>query len=405
VPTGKVIAPSALDRDERRVFDLVARRFLGAFHPDAEFAVTEVVVRVGTPEAAGQARPPGRAAKPEAEDESYIDELPSPPDRFLARGRVRLVAGWQEVAGLGDDPGAAAEAPGGGARRDPRRGEGEAPESAALARLPVLVEGQRLDGQPEIVARQTRPPPRHTEATLLAAMETAGRSIEDDELRAAMKDVGLGTPATRAATIETLLKRAFIEREGKQLRPTDTGTALLRALPVGSLASPELTGTWEARLARIARGEESRAAFMRDIVAYVSDVVGAIRGGPAAAAASRGATASPGPRPTPSRERGAPTPPATVAKAAATACPRCKQGALVAGNRGWGCSRWRDGCAFVVWFEVAGKRLTDAQLRDLLTRGKTRPGKWQIEGVVRGGRLVLDLSAPRERGAARFEPG
>ena len=108
-------------------------------------------------------------------------------------------------------------------------------------------------------------------------MESAGRDISDAALRAAMRDSGLGTPATRAATIETLIRRTFVAREGKNLVPTDLGIGLIEALPEKSLASPELTGTWEARLSRVARGEETRAAFMADISRYVSDVVAAIR--------------------------------------------------------------------------------------------------------------------------------
>ena len=125
-----------------------------------------------------------------------------------------------------------------------------------------MSKGQRLDGRFEALPRQTRPPPRHTEATLLGAMESAGREMEDEELRAAMKDTGLGTPATRASTIETLVKRGFIAREGKQVVPTAVGIDLIERLPVATLASPELTGAWEARLVRIARGDETRAAFM-----------------------------------------------------------------------------------------------------------------------------------------------
>src|SRR5258708_2060810 len=116
-------------------------------------------------------------------------------------------------------------------------------------------------------------------------MESAGREIEDEALRAAMKDTGLGTPATRAATIETLLKRKFIAREGKLLVATPAGVELIDRLPVPTLASPELTGAWEARLARISRGQEARAAFMADIVRYVREMTDAIRGaGPAGAA-------------------------------------------------------------------------------------------------------------------------
>ena len=126
-------------------------------------------------------------------------------------------------------------------------------------------------------------------------MESAGRDISDEELRAAMRDSGLGTPATRAATIETLIRRTFVARDGKNLVPTEMGIGLIDALPVKSLASPELTGSWEARLARMARGEETRAAFMADISRYVSDVVTAIRGGAGVVRAS-GATAPRGAR-------------------------------------------------------------------------------------------------------------
>jgi DNA topoisomerase-3 len=343
----------------------VARRFLGAFHPDAEFALTDVVIRVGASDTEPRAAAEPRDADAGA-DETLLTALPPPPDRYRARGRVRLVAGWQDVAQIGSSgqPGQVADGDGG-------------------PTLPPLVEGQRLDGKLEVLTKQTRPPPRHTEATLLGAMESAGRDISDDELRAAMRDSGLGTPATRAATIETLIRRTFVAREGKNLVPTDMGIGLIDALPEKSLASPELTGTWEARLARVARGEETRAAFMADISRYVSDVVTAIRGG-------AGIVRAPAAKPTR-------TPTSLI-------CPRCRQGTVVAGNRGWGCTRWREGCAFVIWFEIAGRRITDAELADLVSKGKTRKRKWRSgEGAEIGGRLVLDLSATRDAGAARLD--
>ena len=262
-------------------------------------------------------------------------------------------------------------------------------------------------------------------------MESAGRDISDDELRAAMRDSGLGTPATRAATIETLIRRTFVARDGKNLVPTEMGIGLIDALPEKSLASPELTGSWEARLARMARGEETRAAFMADISRYVSDVVTAIRGGAGVVRATGATATAPRPRsvasvasatqPKPPRAgaaaRAPAAPGARAARAGSTAggtpvaatltCPRCKQGPLVAGNRGWGCARWREGCAFVIWFEIAGRRITDAELTDLVSKGKTRKRKWRSgEGTEIGGRLVLDLSATRDAGAARLDaPG
>jgi DNA topoisomerase-3 len=328
-----------------------------------------------------------------APDEALVTTLPPPPDRYFARGRVRLIAGWQAVAQLG-------EGRGGDGDRD-RKPDGEGDTGPTL---PPLEEGQRLDGKLEVLTKQTRPPPRHTEATLLGAMESAGRDIADDDLRAAMRDSGLGTPATRAATIETLIRRTFVKREAKNLVATEMGIGLIDALPVKSLASPELTGTWEARLSRVARGEETRAAFMADISRYVGDVVTAIRGG-AGIVKARAPEAAATTTEKPAKAARA-TKTAAASVVATLGCPRCRQGKLVAGNRGWGCSRWREGCTFVIWFLAAGRRLSDAELGELVTKGKTRRRKWKAgDGAEIDGRLVLDLSAPRDAGAARLETG
>jgi DNA topoisomerase-3 len=396
IPTGRSVGPGSLSRDELRIFDLVVRRFLGVFYPDAEFAQTEVVVRVGPDQPAPLAPPP---AGSEGEPTS-IAAVPSQPDRYLARGKVRLVAGWQEVAGFGDDD------EGGKSGKKGRRKEDDEDEGAGA--LPTLAEGERLTGAFNTVAKKTKPPARHTEATLLSAMENAGKLVDDEKLRAAMRDSGLGTPATRAAIIETLLKREFVGREGKHLVPTAMGMGLVAALPVQSLASPELTGNWEARLARIARGQDSRPAFMSDIVGYVKEVVEAVRKAapmaelpPAAApvvaarvkraprkskagAAADAELASPkAPRTTPKSAAASPAaaPARPAASAAATSragegvgdivCPACSQGTLITGKRGWGCSRWRDGCKFVVWFEEEGRLRTEAELRTLVKSART----------------------------------
>lgn len=434
IPTGKAARLDTLPEDERRIFDLVARRFLGAFFPDAEFALTDVVIRVGGGPPAAEGTPrhaePSPTAESAAIDETTLSALPPPPDRFHARGRVRLVAGWQEVAQLGDKVGSEASGEGGGgtSAARPARKTGADPDSESEPTLPPLTEGQRLDGAFESMARQTKPPPRHTEATLLGAMEYAGRDIADEALRAAMRDTGLGTPATRAATIETLVKRDFVMRQGKQIVATPTGIALIEGLPVASLASPELTGAWEARLARVARGQEARTAFMSDIVRYVGDVVNAIRGGtPPAPAAGRAAnTGHKADQKTDQRTgrkagqktdqarpaaQGINTSSAKVDSPPAPApdlvCPRCKQAPLVTGKRGWGCARWREGCSFVIWFETAGRRLSDAQLRELIGKGKTRKALWSPTGDQKErlpGRLVLDAAAGPPVGSARFEP-
>jgi DNA topoisomerase-3 len=419
VPTGKSAKLDALERNERRIFDLVVRRFLGAFYPDAEFAQTEVVVRVGpgVPGMALAKQPPeaqsGKSGVASTEDVPLVTAAPPPPDRFQARGRVRLVAGWQEVAGFGGEDADDKS----GAKTGEKKGkkkEGDEEESAVL---PPLAQGQRLDGSFETLAKKTKPPARHSEATLLSAMENAGKTIarpeaasagrsssrdgiedlrgssdalDDDELRAAMKDSGLGTPATRAATIETLLKRGFVAREGKHLIATPVGMALIDGLPVPSLASPELTGTWEARLARMARGEDRRDTFMADIGRYVHEVVDAIRAAapmravplPAASAGKgkkwgRGRGAGRGRKPVTAHPAATDaTGPAAKNDAGAAPrdsvgdllCPRCRSGHLMTGKRGWGCSRWREGCDFVVWFEESGVRRSEADLRDLLSK-------------------------------------
>jgi Topoisomerase IA len=418
VPTGKAAKLDALERNERRVFDLVVRRFLGAFYPDAEFAQTEVVVRVGQGiESAvpGTDKREARSIAASGEEVPLVTAAPPPPDRFLARGRVRLVAGWQEVAGFGGEDAEDRS----GAKTGEKKGKKKEGDEDEPAVLPALAEGQRLQGSFETLAKKTKPPARHSEATLLSAMENAGKTIarpeassagpgssrdgmedlrgfsdalDDEELRAAMKDSGLGTPATRAATIETLLKRGFVAREGKHLVATPVGMALIEGLPAPSLASPELTGTWEARLARMARGEDKRETFMADIGRYVHEVVEAIRAAapmravplPAASAGkgkqwARGRGAGRSRKSEPAKAR----PSATQARAAAPAreavspprdevgdiiCPRCRTGHLMTGKRGWGCSRWRDGCDFVLWFEENGVRRSQADLRALVSK-------------------------------------
>jgi DNA topoisomerase-3 len=382
IPTGKPVDLKSLGRDEQRIFDLVVRRFLGVFYPDAEFAQTEVVIRVGEGATGKGQTLPG-------EEATTITSLPALPDRYLARGRVRLVAGWQEVAGFGDD---ADEKVG---KKSKKKDDDE--DESATPSLPPLAEGERLAGTFATSAKKTKPPSRHTEATLLSAMENAGKLVDDEEMRAAMKDSGLGTPATRASIIETLLKRNFVTREAKNLVPTPMGMALIDALPIQSLASPELTGNWEARLARVARGQEARAVFMGDINRYVQDVVNAIRGA-APMAHVQNVPNAPMPVVTPARkpagtsvrarsqhrksDKSAAAPGAAkpiegdsrlAASSAELLCPACQQGHLVTGKRGWGCSRWREGCGFVVWFEEDGRKRGESDLRAIVHAAK--PGR------------------------------
>jgi DNA topoisomerase-3 len=412
IPTSKT--PAALDRDHQRIHDLIVRRFLGAFFPDAEFALTSLTVLVGP-----DAPPPPLPDPPPARD-AFLEALPPAPDRLFARGKVLLSPGWREVAGFDES--------------DEDRGKND--DDEASQRLPPLARGQRLAGAFSHAQKRTRPPPRYTEATLLSAMEFAGREIEDDALRQALKERGLGTPATRASTIETLLRRGYLERQQKNLIPTALGASLIDLLPVRSLASPELTGEWEARLVRMARGEEPRQRFMNDIARYIREIVDQVRTSPPGPLPiSRGEGDIPGrsgekrsggvgrrrersskktsppplyqppplPRVPPSpreTERGpggeAPSPRKTERGPAGEAlhCPHCMDGRIIPGKRAWGCSRWKEGCRLVIPYEFAEKKLTERQLHELITKGQTgRRATWKQNGQERKGKLLLDLQS------------
>jgi DNA topoisomerase III len=295
--------------DERRVFDLVARRFLAVFHPPARYARTTVV--------------------------TLVEE-----ERFRTRGKVTLEAGWRGVYGLEAD-----------ADKQARQDEEAENESAEL---PALQQGQGVKcTAAEVEAKETKPPPRYTEATLLSAMETAGKLVDDEELREAMKERGLGTPATRAETIETLIRREYIERVAKDLQPTPKGLQVITMLEEHPLTSPELTGDWEKRLADIEHGGDDRKAFIDDIADFTRATVEKI------AALDKEKLR-------PERVELGP-------------CPRCgaETGEIIKENsKAYGCTSWKSreepGCGFVIWKRVAGRTLTPEIARQLLEEGKTK---------------------------------
>jgi DNA topoisomerase-3 len=424
---------AALSGDQRKLHDLVVRRFLGVFFPDAEFAQTTVTVRV---EAEGAAL----GVELVADSDGRLPGLPAPPDRYVAQGKQRLVAGWQEVAGFdGDSDG----------KRKPSGDDADGSDDDEALRnqpLPRLRSGERLRGSFSVLAKQTRPPPRFSDASLLSAMESAGKQLSDEALRRAMKDSGLGTPATRAAVIETLISRRYVERRGKQLWPTALGIDLIDKLPEASLASAELTGQWEARLNRMARGEDSAQDFMASIVAYVEQLIGKVRSAPvpAAIAVSPGLAAaqasgdsSTGQRRTsqrrarPSRasssamkERGVGLPSASrtsvnrtsasrIAKPKgerkqqerpspgtqvepALVCPRCQSASLIWGKSAWGCSDYRV-CRLVIPFVLDGNALTVKNLASLVSARKVQ--------LQRQGKRVTIRLAPSEEPAAQLDKG
>lgn len=229
LPTDRTPRPERLSVDEKRIYDLVARRLLAALSPDALFDVARLVVEV--PARPGSPLPKGVVS----------------PLCFRAKGRVCAQRGWQAI-----DP----------------------PRKHTDSELPAVKKAERAPVQgAETTKGRTRPPARHTDASILQAMETAGRKLDDAELKRAMRSSGLGTPATRAAILQTLLQRGYIDRNGRHLVATERGCSLVDAVPVPALKSAALTGRWEARLARVAEGQESRHSFMEAVTAELQETI------------------------------------------------------------------------------------------------------------------------------------
>jgi DNA topoisomerase-3 len=289
-----------MNEDDKRVYDLVVRRFLAIFHPDAVFENTRVETTVA----------------------SHV---------FRTRGKLMLVPGWRGVYGE------TADVDGAGARSDDDEGREQ--------QLPRLERGESVSVR-EVASeeKETKPPRRYTEGSLLAAMETAGKLVEEEELREAMKDSGIGTPATRAAIIERLIQVGYVERDARALVVTEKGLNVIRLLGEHPLTSPGLTGDWEHRLAKIETSMDSREAFMKDIVKFTSDTVGELD----------------------SKLKDVRIPRANLGP-----CPVCGRD-IVENRKGYSCwSREDPGCGFVIWKAKAGKQLPIAVARELIKTGRT----------------------------------
>jgi DNA topoisomerase-3 len=289
--------------DDWRIYDLVVRRFLAAFHPDALQENTRIETTV---EAAGAEH------------------------MFRTRGTVLLVPGWRGVYGDTAEP------------AEPSADEDDEGQSQ---RLPKLAEGESSNVREITFERkETKPPPRYSDGSLLQMMETAGQLVDDEELREAMKESGIGTPATRAAIIERLLQVGYIERDGRALVVTEKGLSVIRLLAGHPLTSPSLTGDWESRLAKIEIGSDSRKAFMGDIVKFAEATV---------------------------TELDAKLKDVRIPRANLGPCPVCGND-INENRKGYSCwSREDPGCGFVIWKGKAGKQLPVAIAKELIKTGRT----------------------------------
>ncbi len=267
IPTG--MRPEGLTADEKKVYDLVALHFIAAFYPECEVSNTTVLAKAGE-----------------------ID--------FKVTGREVLKPGWRAVFEKDN-------------QNTPNDSDDESSEETKS--LPAFVKGESGAHEPLLKEKTTTPPKYYTEATPLRAMETAGKTVENDELREAMKENGIGRPSTRAAIIEKLYQRKYIVKQGKSLRATETGINLIHTIISPLLKSAELTGLWEKKLREIERGEYRAQDFLTELKEMTSGVVRDVK-----------------------------------TNKAGMLCPVCRQGLIIRGNTRYGCSRWREGCTYAEAF-------------------------------------------------------
>ena len=302
IPTN-VPPASTLSVDEKRVYDLVARRFIGVFLPDCEFDQTTVLAKVG--------------------------EV-----GFKATGKQIVKPGWRELY------------------KSP--GDTQANNEENL--MPAFVEGESGPHKPSIVKKTTQPPKFYTEGTLLKAMETAGKLVDDDELREAMKANGIGRPSTRAAIIETLLKRKYIIREKKNIKATTAGIALIDTIKIDLLKSAKLTGLWENKLRKIESGEYKAFDFVNELKQLINEIVIDVLNDN-----SSSKIVIEQDKPKEEKKKRAPRKP-SVKSFEEIACPLCGNGHIIKGKAAFGCSNYASGCAFRLPFTEFKTTPTPAQV-------------------------------------------
>lgn len=279
IPTG--VHPTALTDTEKKVFNLVALRFIANFYPECKISTTTVLGEVETVE-------------------------------FKVNGKQILDPGWRVVFTK--------------VKNENEEREEEEDEKT----LPLFVKGESGPHEPTLAEKWTSPPKPYTEATLLRAMETAGRLVDNDELRDALKENGIGRPSTRAAIIETLFKRDYIRKERKNLIATNTGVELIQVIQEDLLKSAELTGLWEKKLRQVERGEYIAKDFLDELKAMVTEVVFNVKSDNRRPGEANLVTTSVQVKPSPE----------------GAVCPLCGNGTILKGKTAYGCSEWKNGCGY-----------------------------------------------------------
>ncbi|WP_196893521.1 type IA DNA topoisomerase [Aureivirga marina] len=308
IPTGFEME---LGWDEQRVYDIVTRRFIAVFYPDCIFSTTTVLGKVTSVS-------------------------------FKTTGKEILEKGWREVIFL------------------PKKESEESKDAKKKAEeviMPTFVKGESGEHKPNFVEKKTTAPKNYTEASLLRSMETAGKLVEDDELKDVLKANGIGRPSTRANIIETLFKRNYITRNKKNIVPTSMGIQLIDTIENQLLKSAELTGQWEKKLKEIEQGEHNASVFIKNMKGMVSHLVDEVR---MLQSKSKGITEQPIQQKQKPKKEDKPE-----------ICPKCKKGKILKGKENYGCSEWKNGCEFRIPFVFFGKKISDTQYKKLMKSGKT----------------------------------
>ena len=324
IPTG--VPPTGLTDMEANVYDLIAKRFISVFYPDCKFSTTTVM---------------GEVVNEDGDKPEKIE--------FKVSGKEILEPGWREVYAKdvkANDEEDTADGNGGASDSDGSSGSGNKKENVEERTLPSFVKGESGDHTPTLTEKWTTPPKYYTEATLLRAMETAGKFVEDEELRAALKENGIGRPSSRAGIIETLFKRHYIRRQRKNLMATPTGIELIDTIHEELLKSCELTGIWEKKLRDIEHKTYDPGQFINELKEQINQIVNDVL----ADNSSRITTTTEEDlkKKEPKKKKTAPKPKKLPADDSiiGKVCPVCGQGTIIKGKTAYGCSNWKGGCKF-----------------------------------------------------------
>jgi DNA topoisomerase-3 len=328
IPTG---IQTNLQYNQQQVYDIIVKRFIAVFYPDSDVSNTSVI---------------GKTA-----------EVP-----FKTTGKEIINKGWRVVFESDEST--------------------TKKELAKQLILPSFEKGEKGPHEPSFLEKETKPPRNFTEASLLRAMETAGKQVDDEEMRELMKENGIGRPSTRASIIETLFRRKYIERKKKLVVPTQTGIQLIDLIDNELLKSAELTGRWEKRLKEIERGEFNAGTFIKNMKAMVDELVYEVRSSKAKVRISQTTVSANAVKKSTKKK-------ANKKQVVGKACPKCANGKLVKGSKAYGCTEYNKTCDFTLPFSFSGKKISENQLIRLLDKGcttnlkgfKTEAGK--VEGLLR----------------------